>query len=112
MRFVRFVSRLNELHDAQRIGQVVFEEVRRHRGVDAAHVYGGLMGHLSSWCESKNIPYTGVPVQKIKKFATGKGNADKQAMILAAEARGFHPRNDDEADALALLVLTVQEGVA
>lgn len=112
MRFVRFVNKLEELNDSYKIVQVVFEEVRRHMGVDAAHCYGGLMGHLGSWCEGKKIPYSGVSVQAIKKFATGKGNADKQAMIIAAEDAGYHPVNDDEADAIHLLRLTVAEGVA
>jgi hypothetical protein len=33
-----------------------------------------------------------------------KGNADKAAMIAAMQARGFAPADDNEADALALLL--------
>ena len=80
-----------------------FEEVRRHAGVDAAHAYGGFMGHLTAWCESHNIPYQGVPVGTIKKHATGKGNAGKDEMILAVRQRGHSPGDDNEADALAIL---------
>jgi hypothetical protein len=39
-----------------------------------------------------------------KRYATGKGNADKAAMIAAMRARGFAPTDDNEADALALLL--------
>ena len=85
------------------INAVYFEEVRRHAGVDAAHAYGGFMGHLTAWCEHHNIPYQGVPVGTIKKHATGKGNAGKDEMIAAAKARGHDPVDDNEADALALL---------
>ncbi len=35
---------------------------------------------------------------------TGKGNADKAAMIAAIRARGFRPTDDNEADAIALLL--------
>ena len=35
---------------------------------------------------------------------TGKGNADKAAVIAAMRARGFRPADDNEADALALLL--------
>jgi hypothetical protein len=35
--------------------------------------------------------------------ATGEGNADKAPMVAAIEALGFHPADDNEADALALL---------
>ena len=109
MRFIKFINALNELHAARPIGVVYFEEVRAHKGVDAAHVYGGLMATLQSWCEGQTIPYEGVPVGVIKKFATGKGNAGKPEMIAAMEDRGFAPASDDEADALALLLLKTGE---
>ena len=112
MRFVKFRNQLNLLHDANRISQVVYEGVRRHLGVDAAHIYGGLMAHLQSWCEDKSIPYAGVSVQAIKKFATGKGNASKDEVTAAVESWGFRPCNDDEADAIALLRLCQVKGVS
>ncbi len=104
MRFLRFKRWLSEIHTtAGEIGAVYFEEVRRHNGVDAAHVYGGLLATLTAWCEHHNIPYAGVPVGTIKKHATGKGNANKDLMIQAAQKRGYAPVDDNEADALALL---------
>lgn len=39
----------------------------------------------------------------IKKYATGKGNASKDQMIAAIQARDHTPADDNEADALALL---------
>ena len=104
MRFLRFKRWLGEVLAASvHINAVYFEEVRRHAGVDAAHAYGGFMGHLTAWCEHHNIPYQGVPVGTIKKHATGKGNAGKGEMIVAAKVRGHNPIDDNEADALALL---------
>ena len=104
MRFLRFKRWLNELlSNSGHINAVYFEEVRRHAGVDAAHAYGGFMGHLTAWCEHHNIPYQGVPVGTIKKHATGKGNAGKDEMIASIRARGHTPVDDNEADALALL---------
>ena len=111
MRFLRFRAWLAEVHtSAGTIGAVYFEEVRRHAGVDAAHVYGGLMATLTAWCEGQSIAYAGVPVGTIKKHATGKGNANKAAMVAAMRALGYAPADDNEADALALLhlALTVQ----
>ena len=102
MRYLRFTRWLDEMA-AEPLGAVYFEEVRRHAGTDAAHVYGGLMATLTAWCELRGIPYEGVPVGTIKKHATGKGNANKDAMIAAARARGFDPKDDNEADALAIL---------
>ena len=57
---------------------------------------------------SRNIAYQGVPVGTIKRFIAGKGNADKTAVIAAVRARGFHPADDNEADALAILLWAIE----
>ena len=111
MRYLRFKRWLTEIkHTSPALDAVYFEEVRRHAGVDAAHAYGGFMAHLTAWCEHHQIPYQGVPVGTIKKHATGKGNAGKADMIGAMQARGHHPTDDNEADALALLYLIINQG--
>ncbi len=115
MRYLRFTNWLTELDRLSGpIATIWFEEVRRHAGTDAAHVYGGLMASLTSWGELRGIPYEGVPVGTIKRHATGKGNANKQAMIDATRARGFSPADDNEADAIAILhwAIETRGGVA
>lgn len=104
MRFVKFRTRLNELKAATNFNIVFFEEVRRHVGTGAAHVYGGLLATLTEWCESHEpkVPYRGVPVGTIKKHATGKGNASKDDMIAAVRMLGHEPADDNEADAIAI----------
>ena len=105
MRFLRFRGWLAEVAALSGgVARIVFEEVRAHAGTDAAHLYGGWLAILSAWSEQHGIPYQGVPVGTIKAFATGKGNANKAAMIAAIEARGFRPADDNEADAIALLL--------
>lgn len=105
MRYLRFRHQLAELLPG--VDLVVYEEVRRHLGTDAAHVYGGLVAVLTEECERREIPYEAVPVGTIKRHATGKGNADKAAMVEAACRRwpGEQITSDDEADALWLLDL-------
>ena len=104
MRFLRLKQWLTEIKQmAGGLDVVFFEEVRRHVGVDAAHAYGGFLAHVTAWCEHYEIPYEAVPVGTIKRHATGKGNANKDAMIEAARKRGFDPADDNEADALATL---------
>ena len=107
MRYLRFRRWLTDMKatvaGTQGIGAVYFEEVRRHMGVDAAHVYGGLLATLTAWCEHHQIPYQGVPVGTIKKHATGKGNAGKDEVIAAMRALGHAVTDDNEADALAIL---------
>jgi hypothetical protein len=110
MRYLRFRSWLG---DMQRLSgglqRIVFEEVRRHAGTDAAHIYGGFLAHLSAWCEERSIPYEGIPVGTIKRFATGKGNAPKDAMLAAMRARGFAPADDNEADAIAIVLWATKQ---
>ena len=109
MRYLRFTNWLTEIDRLSGpIAAIWFEEVRRHAGTDAAHVYGGLLGVLSSWAELRGVAYAGVPVGTIKHHATGKGNAPKQAMIAAAQARGFSPADDNEADAIAILLWALE----
>ena len=108
MRYLRFERWLDETRKiAGGIDAVYFEEVRRHAGTDAAHIYGGFLAGLTAWCEVQKIAYQGVPVGTIKRFATGKGNADKQAMIAAIRERGFEPADDNEADAIAILLWAI-----
>ena len=111
MRYLRFARWLDEiLVSVGSIDALYFEEVRRHVGTDAAHVYGGLLAHLTAWCESQGIPYQGVPVGTIKKHVTGKGNASKEQMLEAMRAKGYVPADDNEADALALLHWAIEQG--
>jgi Holliday junction resolvasome RuvABC endonuclease subunit len=106
MRFLRFKSWLTQMKNTSRIEAIAFEEVRRHAGTDAAHVYGGFLAILTAWCEHHQIPYIGVPVGTIKKHATGKGNASKDDMIEAAATRGpccQRTKDDNQADAVCLM---------
>lgn len=103
MRYLRFARLLTELIESGgAIEAVLYEEVRRHAGVDAAHVYGGIIAQLQAICEAKGIPYLGIPVGTVKKKATGKGNASKEMMIAAALIRWpeLGGIGDNEADAL------------
>lgn len=111
MRYLRFAKALGDLHRSHGIDEAAFEEVRRHRGTTAAHVYGGFMGTLLAFCDDNGVPYRSVPVGEIKKHWTGKGNADKEAMVREAERRGHTPADDNEADALALFSLMETQGM-
>ena len=109
MRYLRFTNWLTEIDRLSGpIEAIYFEEVRRHAGTDAAHVFGGLLAVLTSWGELRGVPYLGVPVGTTKKFLTGKGNANKDAMIAATRARGFSPADDNEADAIAILLWAIE----
>ena len=101
MRFVRLDRHLRELFSATDDVVLGFEEVRRHMGTDAAHIYGGVVATVTRVCEELQVPYAGVPVGTVKKAATGRGNAGKLEMVEAAETRwALKVSDDNEADAL------------
>jgi crossover junction endodeoxyribonuclease RuvC len=111
MRFLRFRAKLEEAYQLQPVRLVVYEEVRRHLGTTAAHIYGGLQATLTSWCESIKLPYYAVPVGTIKQHGTGRANAPKSDMVKAAK-RIFPTQNvesEDQADSLVLLDYAVKQ---
>ena len=101
MRYLRARRLLRELLADKRIAALAYEEVRRHAGTDAAHVYGGIVAQVSAECEDVGVAYSAVPVGTVKKQATGNGSASKEAMLAAARSRwGEDVVGEDEADAL------------
>jgi Holliday junction resolvasome RuvABC endonuclease subunit len=109
MRLIRFRAKLREVIDLESIDLVVFERPGG-RHVGAVIVQSELQGQVKVVCEDLHIEYRGYSSQEIKKFATGKGNSGKPAMIAAAQAKlGYTGSNDNEADALWLLELAKSE---
>lgn len=97
---------------AGEVHAVYYEDVKRHEGILAAHAYGGFLAMLEAWCATNRIPLHPVGVGEVKKHWTGKGNANKEAMIAAAHEKGFRPVDDNHADALAILSYArEQEGI-
>ena len=108
MRYLRFSRWLTEIKQAG-ITEVYFEEVRRHVSTDSSHVYGGFMATLMAWCEKHEIPYSSVPVGTIKLSATCKGNASKEMMCQAAIDKGYFVTDDNQADAIHLLLYALDK---
>jgi Holliday junction resolvasome RuvABC endonuclease subunit len=84
---------------------LAFERVRRHAGTDAAHVYGALRHAVLEVAATMDRPprLVEVEVAEGKRALAGKGNADKAAMVAAAEK--LHPGRpwpEDAADALGV----------
>jgi Holliday junction resolvasome RuvABC endonuclease subunit len=88
---------------------VAYESVEAHTSTYAGHVYGGYLAIMQELCEEKGATYVGYPVGTIKKYWTGKGTAKKDAMILEAQKRGYNPETDNDADALAILHLAIED---
>lgn len=144
MRFVRFARWLEEItrdplptslslgmkasdtkiNREGRVDVIAFERAH-HRGGPATEVGVGLMTHMLACAAAYGIETLPVHTATLKKHATGRGNAKKPDMILAASKRwpnvvglrGAHlahgnpanPLGDDEADALCVLAWALEE---
>lgn len=102
-RFRSWLLDIKRVHEP--IERIAYEEVVGGvpGQVYAAQVYGGFVAVLQLFAEHHDIPYQGYNVSTIKKAWTGKGNATKHMMIARCRTLGFNPKDDNEADAIALL---------
>lgn len=83
------------------VDYVAFEDVKRHVGTQAAHVYGGLKAIVQMECFRAGIEMIPLGVGTIKKAATGSGRASKDEMVAAALTRyNVTCSDDNEADAI------------
>lgn len=107
MRGIKFERAVNALFDSFRPAIVVFERVHAHSSTIAAQVWGAYSTILMKICEERGVPFEGYSVQEIKKHATGKGNAKKDIMVIAARRRWPDQDiiSDDVADALHIMAL-------
>lgn len=83
----------------------VIEDVKRHLGTIAAHTYGAIIGMLQYIAFKDKTPIAWIGVKTSKKIATGNGNADKAAIVLAANKLfegSITPKNHNAADAVCL----------
>ena len=103
MCMLRFKNWLDRITMMAQVTEIHYEIVQGYRSGAAARVWAGFWSHLLSWCEEAAIPCSGVPVGTIKKFISGRGNCNKQAVIDAVKSRGHNPIDHNEADANALL---------
>jgi hypothetical protein len=91
---------------------VAIERITRlpKTAAQAAHVYGGLLGHVQVWTESLELPLWEVNLRQVK-VAAGYGGADKGYMLRQAQGVwGPEVSGEDEADALwvGMAALTAQ----
>jgi Holliday junction resolvasome RuvABC endonuclease subunit len=109
MRLIRFRAKLKEIIELEKVNLVVFERPGG-RHVASIIVQSEIQGQIKTICEDYGVTYRAYSSQEIKKFATGKGNANKTLVIKAAKERiGYTGNNDNEADALMLLELAKKD---
>ena len=80
------------------------------RGGAATEVCMGFQTHAQSFAAEINAEMAPVPTTTLKKWATGHGKADKEAMkYRAASFIGRDPIDDNEADAILVAAWAISE---
>ncbi len=106
MRVVRFKSKVKELVELEGIELISYERPAG-RFKSSIMVASEMVGVLKELCIEAGLDLACYSATEIKKFATGKGNANKESMVQAAkEQYGYLGDSDDEADAIHLYHLT------
>ena len=109
MKLIRFKRKLIEVCSSEDISIIVYERpagMHKHSIITQSKI----IGVLEAYCAYHDIDYRAFSSSEIKKFATGKGNCNKQAMVEAAKTKyGYDGKDDNEADALHLLHLAKKE---
>ncbi len=113
MRLFRLRGKLTEIDESVGVELLIYEAARNAgaKMQGALVVQAELQGVLKLWCRDNFVPYRGYSPSEVKKRATGKGNASKQAMIISARMKWpLVPILDDNtADALWILDLAQSE---
>lgn len=92
-----------ETEEEHRQTLVVFEGLSYGSNDPSAQERAGLAYLLRHALYTRGVPYILVPPTTLKKFVTGKGNAEKSLMLLEVYKRfGITAANDNEADAVGL----------
>jgi Holliday junction resolvasome RuvABC endonuclease subunit len=116
MRFLRFRAWLDVMLAGEKMlrPDVVAYELPHHRGGAATRVLLGMVGILQETCERHKIDYQELHTASLKKRATGRGNAEKPAMIAAAQLAWpdlADQIDEHSADALWALTIAADESI-
>lgn len=89
---------------------IAYEEPKAFtRGKAAVEVANRFIGIIEDIAYNNKALLIRVTPQDLKKFATGRGNADKDEMTMACINKyGYHPTDDNEADAFLLSKLIIE----
>lgn len=107
---IKLRGELNRVAFGPGIDVIAFEAVRNAKSIAAMKFLARLESMLLFWADDHQVETIGYSPGTIKKHATGKGNASKDAMVFAAETKlATIVTDDNEADALWILNLAQVE---
>lgn len=104
-RFVEFKDWLNDLITEVQPDIIAYEGANPGLKGVARYIITNLDGLIAISACIHEVNCVKFSPSEIKKFITGRGNAPKADVIDSIERLGFHPEDDNDADALAIFCL-------
>ena len=102
MKLIKLESLLKKIYEVYQFNIVGYERPGGRHTI-AIMTQSKIIGIIEKFCEERKIEYKGYSSMEIKKYATGKGNANKEMMLKAAiDKLGYDGDSYDEVDALFL----------
>lgn len=106
-----FEYQVEALFRKKHIKGLFFEQIlllKKRQRIEVLELAGYILSKLKYWCDYYRIPYVSYTPTEIKLHSSGYGKASKKQVIEAViKKTGITPKNDDEADAIAI-ALTAQ----
>lgn len=111
MKLIKLRSQLQGFLDTVGTIDLITYEKPAGRFINGVISVSELVAVLKMFCSDNKIEYTSYRPKEIKKFATGKGNANKDMMFDTAKAKwpSINVIDNNQADAMWLLELTKSE---
>ena len=105
-KYIRYFELLTKTIEKYGITEIVAEDILYHPQKQSVLLaLGALRGILLERCDAYDIPKpTFIMPDEIKRFATNYKYASKENMIDAIKKKGYNPVDDNEADALWLML--------
>lgn len=111
MKQIKLRSHLKDFIDTVGGVDLIVYEKPAGRFISGVISVAELVGVVKVFCEDNGINYTSFRPTEIKKWATGKGNSGKPAMLAQAKKRwpNVHIIDDNQSDAMLMLAMTEKE---
>lgn len=103
LRFMKHINDLLTLHKPKTVG-IEAPIIARLGDINGPRKLLGFTAFAESLAWRHGVrDIQDMHIQTVKKYWTGTAHAKKEDMMFEAKRRGFNPKDDNEADALALL---------
>lgn len=104
---VEFSNLVRSLVERFSVDLVSFEDVEFGQSLYQVQLWGSLRGAM--WSSVGNsVQWRSFDVGSIKKFATGRGDAQKEHLLQCLWAHGFQVSDDNECDAIWIAIMTCE----